>query len=290
MGKFASKCIFDFKPLHNWKVDYYSTTYMYILRILHMRIGIVDESDENVVMKQNYLNWTDCVIWSVLILSITYNAMFLESPQIQFQQSFIKQKLVKLKSLIAIEEGKMKKYQNAFMYMQTTLQDAHIYKKCIFLFVIPNLSNIKFRTNDYEYHSGVITVMINILNQKLFAYINMLFFKLCIYSVCPTDIEGRSQNSYTALSNGIVSHGAPIGVFKFLDHTHGNKHKQNVLFSVSCVFIFCSGRSTYTPDESRLFWSWEELKYPQLEPHSEIKMTQVLGSPVYICVPSWNIN
>ena len=35
-----------------------------------------------------------------------------------------------------------------------------------------------------------------------------------------TDIDRRSQNSYTAPCNGVVSHGAPVGVFGFLSIIH----------------------------------------------------------------------
>ena len=39
---------------------------------------------------------------------------------------------------------------------------------------------------------------------------------------------------------------------------------------------------TYAPDEPQLFWLREKPEDPQYEPHAEIKMAQVLGSPVYI--------
>ena len=40
---------------------------------------------------------------------------------------------------------------------------------------------------------------------------------------------------------------------------------------------------TYTPDKTQLFWLQEKPKDPQIEPHAEIKMAQVLGFPLYIC-------
>ena len=53
-----------------------------------------------------------------------------------------------------------------------------------------------------------------------------------------------------------------------------------------------SDHSTYTPDKSLLFWSLEKPEYPQLEPHTKIKMALVLGSPVYIygIISSWQWN
>ena len=96
--------------------------------------------------------------------------------------------------------------------------------------------------------------------------------------VYTADIEKRSQNSYTAPCNGVVSHGDIQG---FADHIRRKKRKQNastILCALSRMFI-----STYAPDESQLFWSWEKLEYPQLEPHTRLKMAQVLRSPIYIC-------
>ena len=79
-------------------------------------------------------------------------------------------------------------------------------------------------------------------------------------SVSTTDIERRSQNSYTALCNGVVNHGAPIGGIQvFANHTRGNKRKQNVstIFPRRAAFHEClsshSDHSLYAPDESQLF-------------------------------------
>ena len=90
------------------------------------------------------------------------------------------------------------------------------------------------------------------------------------------------------LCNGVVSHGAQIGgIWGFADHTGRNTHKQNsftIFFAAFPVCLFSSSdRSTYAPEESRLFWSWEKPKYPQFEPRAGIKVAQVLGSIVYIC-------
>ena len=67
-----------------------------------------------------------------------------------------------------------------------------------------------------------------------------------------TDMEGRSQTSYTTPCNGVVNHGAPIGGIRVLtDHSRDNKRKQKAAWSsracvrwfpmwcdFSCVFIF----------------------------------------------------
>ena len=78
-----------------------------------------------------------------------------------------------------------------------------------------------------------------------------------------TNIE-RSQNSCTALCNG---HGAPIGSIQvFTNHTRGNKGKQkaSTIFARFAAFhMRLSSRSdcsTYTSDESWLFWSLSTLQ------------------------------
>ena len=107
--------------------------------------------------------------------------------------------------------------------------------------------------------------------------------------VLATDIEKRSQNSYTTPCNCVVSHGLP-GVFGFLPTTHAETDANKMRSRSSCavqrfkrVYLPSSDRSTYTRDKSWLFWLREIPKYLQLEPHAGIKMVQVLGSPVYIC-------
>ena len=118
----------------------------------------------------------------------------------------------------------------------------------------------------------------------------------CRSSVCcriwrtVTDIERRIQTSYTAPCNGVFSHGAPIGGYLvlFADHTWKQMqtkciHDLHVLCGISRMLSSHSHRSTYAPDESRLFWLRENPEYPQFEPHARIEMVQVLGSPVYIC-------
>ena len=98
--------------------------------------------------------------------------------------------------------------------------------------------------------------------------------------------SGRSQTSYTTLCNGAsLAMGAQIeGIRVFADHTRGNKHKQNAskIFARRATFLAClssrSDRSTYAPDESRLFWTREKPWLPQSEPLAGIKMAQVLES------------
>ena len=102
-----------------------------------------------------------------------------------------------------------------------------------------------------------------------------------------TDTERRSQNSSTAPCKGVISHGAPIGVFKFLPTTHTETNTNKMCPRSSCTMGYftcglssCSDHSTYTLDKS----SQEKPEYPQLEPHARIRIVQVLGSLVYICV------
>ena len=56
-------------------------------------------------------------------------------------------------------------------------------------------------------------------------------------SVIHTYIQGRSQTSYTATYNGVVSHGAQIGgLWVFADHTRKNKCETGV----STIFTRCA--------------------------------------------------
>ena len=43
-----------------------------------------------------------------------------------------------------------------------------------------------------------------------------------------TDVEGRSQTSYTAPCNGVVSHRAPFGVFRSLLTTHAERNSNKM--------------------------------------------------------------
>ena len=104
--------------------------------------------------------------------------------------------------------------------------------------------------------------------------------------------QGRSQTSYTAPCNGVVSHGAQIGGLRvFANHTHRNKCKTNAstIFAHRAAFytFYLHAQTTvdagdiYAPDEPRLFWLREKPKDPKFENYARIKMAQVLGSPVY---------
>ena len=67
----------------------------------------------------------------------------------------------------------------------------------------------------------------------------------CNNSVCITDMEGRSQTSYTTLYNAIVSYAAQIDEIQVLaDHTHRNKMQTNCTHDHTCVIISCSDCST----------------------------------------------
>ena len=113
-------------------------------------------------------------------------------------------------------------------------------------------------------------------------------------------IYRRSQTSYTAPCNGVVSHGAQIGDLRvFTDHTRKNKRKTNVskIFARRAAFytrFYLHAQTAVdagdAPDESRLFRLREKPEDPQFEhkpedpqfePHAGRKMVQVLGSPVY---------
>ena len=111
---------------------------------------------------------------------------------------------------------------------------------------------------------------------------------------CPPS-SGRSQTSYTAPYNGVVSHGAQIGCLQdFTDHMQ--KQTQNKCihyFRVPCHGVFYACLSSGS-DRSRCRWHTHLTNYgyfdyegknpdtppPQFERHAGIKMAQVLGSPL----------
>ena len=70
-----------------------------------------------------------------------------------------------------------------------------------------------------------------------------------------TDIQGRSQTSYTALCNGVVSHGLKLGVFWFLPSTHARTQyntNASTIFARHGRFYACS--SSHSTDRSRCRW------------------------------------
>ena len=85
-----------------------------------------------------------------------------------------------------------------------------------------------------------------------------------------------------------------LGVLGFFPTTHTRKQMKKMcpwsLHTVRCftrVYLHAQTTVHNAPDESRLLWSRENPKYPQLEPHAGIKMAQVLGSQVCIFIPAW---
>ena len=96
-----------------------------------------------------------------------------------------------------------------------------------------------------------------------------------------TDIHQQYQTTYTAPCNGIVSHGLNSGPLYvgFLLTTHAKANAKQMHSQSEQRFTHVC---THALDEP---WLWENPKTPQIEPHAGIKMTQVLVSLVYICVP-----
>ena len=64
-------------------------------------------------------------------------------------------------------------------------------------------------------------------------------------------------------------------------------HDPRAPCGVSRVFIYQTAVHTHLSNHSYLKLR-EKLKYPQLEPHAGIRMAQVLGSQVYICLKNIN--
>ena len=65
---------------------------------------------------------------------------------------------------------------------------------------------------------------------------------LLLYSI--TDAEGRSQNLYTTLFNGVIIHRALIGIVQILPYnTHQNEDIQNA--SISLPLLRCYGLSSW---------------------------------------------
>ena len=65
-----------------------------------------------------------------------------------------------------------------------------------------------------------------------------IFYIVFIISAISTNIERRSQTSYTAPCHGIVSHGAPIEGAQFLPQPHASKKKfAHDLHAHACVSL-----------------------------------------------------
>ena len=72
--------------------------------------------------------------------------------------------------------------------------------------------------------------------------------------ILPTDIQWRSQTSYTAPCNGVVNHWAQIGGLRvFADHTRKNKCKTNASTFFACHAAFYACLSPCS-DPSRCRW------------------------------------
>ena len=103
------------------------------------------------------------------------------------------------------------------------------------------------------------------------------WFYLSRYPCFNTEMQGRSQTSYTSPCNGVVSHGSQIGGLRvFADHARKNKSKAkaSTIFSRSVALYSCfiftlrpqKMQATYAPDEPRLFWLREKPEHPNLSP------------------------
>ena len=116
------------------------------------------------------------------------------------------------------------------------------------------IENIIAQHNDINCHGDSFTVVRTLTGHKSnmrcldfhpygdFVASGSLDTNIKVSSYPTTDIERRSQNSYTALCNGDVSHGAPIGGIRvFADHTSGNKRKQGEpkIFMLCVAFHTC---------------------------------------------------
>ena len=118
---------------------------------------------------------------------------------------------------------------------------------------------------------------------------------------CPPS-SGRSQTSYTAPYNGVVSHGLKLGVFGILVTTCKNKRKTNVYTILACRGVFYACLSSPS-DRSWCRWHTHLTNYgyfyyggtqrhtplPIWAPCWDEKMAQVLGSRLHIAMPSTDI-
>ena len=117
--------------------------------------------------------------------------------------------------------------------------------------------------------------------QWLILTIHWVHSEVCSKTTALTiDIHGRSQTSYTALCNGVVSHGAQIGgPHIFANHTGKNKRKTNapMIFAHHAAFYVClssrsdcSRCSSHTHLTNRGYFDYRKnLKTPNLSPMLE---------------------
>ena len=95
----------------------------------------------------------------------------------------------------------------------------------------------------------------------------------------PTDIERRSQNSYTTRCNGVVSQ---------TTHMEANANKMcpqssHALQHLTRVYLHAQTAVHKHLSNHGYLRSRGKPEYSQFKPHTSIKMALVLGSPVYLC-------
>ena len=109
-----------------------------------------------------------------------------------------------------------------------------------------------------------------------------------------TDIQGRSQTSYIAQCNGIVSHEPQIGaIWVFADHTRKNKCVQDL--GAPCGVSTHVYLHAQTAVDAADIHTWQTTviliaapKYPQFEPHAEDQ--NGTGSGISLVYLWWGLN
>ena len=108
-----------------------------------------------------------------------------------------------------------------------------------------------------------------------------------------TDKQGGPRPCILPRAMASSAMGLKLRVFGFLTTTHAKKRKTNfsTIFAHVAAFYACVSSGS---DRSRCSWhrhlintviliTGKKPKYSQFEPHAVIKMSQILGSPFYIC-------
>ena len=99
-----------------------------------------------------------------------------------------------------------------------------------------------------------------------------------------TDIQGRSQPSCMALCNGVVNHGAQIGVFRFfLQTTHA---KTNAKTNASTIFAGCA--AFYWSLSSRSVYHSTFRWHTHLTSHNYFDYGKTWRTPIW--APCWDKN
>ena len=83
----------------------------------------------------------------------------------------------------------------------------------------------------------------------------------------------------------VIRQGAPIGILGFCP-PHRNRRKQDasMIFVCSAAFEVHAQTAAHMHRMNHSYLDLRPLSHWPLEPHAGIKMVQVQGSPVYICV------